>query len=165
MTTNKIFGFLILIFTLTAFSHKFYVSITQIDYNPNKKQLQIATRYFIDDIEKAIANKYQEKIYIDAKTMKEHQKKLLEQYLLSGYLIQINNKKQPLNYLDFEIENDVLIVYFTINQVKKIKKLDIKINTLYEIISTQQHIIHTHIGDKKCSLLLTEDNKYQTCKY
>ena len=76
----------------------------------NKKQLQIATRYFIDDIEKAIANKYQEKIYIDAKTMKEHQKKLLEQYLLSGYLIQINNKKQPLNYLDFEIENDVLIL-------------------------------------------------------
>lgn len=162
---SKIFFYSLIIVVLSSFSHKFYVSITQIDYNKPKKQLQIATRYFIDDVEKAIEHKYQEKIYIDPKTNTENQKKMIEQYILSNYFLSINQKKQTLNYLDFEIENDILIVYLTVNDVKNIKTLDIKINTLFETIATQQHIVHTHILDKKCSVLLTEDKRNQQCKY
>ena len=160
------FLFLIIGFTIFySFTHKFYVSITQVDYNRSKKQIEISTRYFIDDIEKALDNKCKEKIYIDSNTMTESQKKLLEQYLISNYQIKVNNKNNNLKYLGFEIENDILITYFTISNLKKIKSLEIKINSLYEIINTQQHIVHTKIYEKTCSLLLTEDNKNQTCNY
>lgn len=165
---KKTLKFLFLIIVVTvfySFTHKFYVSITQMDYNRGKKQIEISTRYFIDDIEKALDNKYKEKIYIDTKTMTEIQKKLLEQYLITNYQVKINGKNNNLKYLGFEIENDILITYFTIPNLKKIKSIDIKINSLFEIISTQQHIIHAKIHEKTCSLLLTEDNKNQTCNY
>lgn len=162
---NKFIVYVLIIITLSSFTHKFYVSITQIDYNAKKKQIQISTRFFIDDVEKALENKYQEKIYIDTKTTTEAQKQLLENYIKNNYTLFVNGKNQTINYLGFEIENDILIVYLTVNNIKKIKKLDIKINTLFEILNSQQHIVHTHILDKKCSLLLTEDNKSQECKY
>ncbi|MFY7810685.1 MAG: DUF6702 family protein [Flavobacterium sp.] len=162
---NKLMIYGLIIITLSSLTHKFYVSISQIDYNVKKKQVQITTRYFIDDIENALANKYKEKIYIDPQTITETEKKRIENYIISNYFIAINQKNQAVNYLGYEIENDILIVYLTINNVKKINTLNIKINTLFEILSTQQHIIHTHILEKKCSLLLTEDSKLQECKY
>ena len=167
MIKNKIkfLSYIVFFVFLCSFSHKFYVSITQIEYNASKKQIQIATRYFIDDVEKAIFTKFQEKIYIDTKTMTEIQKKMVEEYIIANYLIKINSKNQTINYLGFEIENDIIIMYLTINNVKKINTLDVKINTLFETIETQQHIVHTEINDKKCSLLLTEDNRLQSCKY
>ena len=44
-----------LIILLSSFAwHKFYVSVTQIDFVPNKKRVEITSRIFIDDLEKAI---------------------------------------------------------------------------------------------------------------
>ena len=42
-------------------AHKFYVSVTQIDYVPNKKRIEITSRIFIDDFEKALTKKYKKK--------------------------------------------------------------------------------------------------------
>jgi hypothetical protein len=162
---SKIWIYILIIIVLCSFTHKFYVSITQIDYKLEKNQIQIATRFFIDDVEKALQNKYKEKIYIDAKTTSDFKKQQLENYIKNSYIVDINGKNQTLNYLGFEIENEILIVYLTINNIKKIKTIDIKINALFEVLNSQQHIVHTHILDKKCSLLLTEDNKSQQCKY
>ena len=162
---NKFWIYVLIIIVLTSFTHRFYVSITQIDYNLKKKQIQISTRFFIDDVEKALENKYNEKIYIDTKTITDAQIQLLKNYMINNYNLIINGKNQTINYLGFEIENDILIVYLTVNNIKKINTFNIKINALFEILSNQQHIVHTHILDKKCSLLLTEDNKSQECKF
>ena len=46
---------IILVVLLSSFAwHKFYVSVTQIDYVPNKKRIEITHRIFIDDLEKAL---------------------------------------------------------------------------------------------------------------
>ena len=58
---NKLIIYVLIIITLSSYTHKFYVSISQIDFNIKKKQIQITTRYFIDDIENALENKYKEK--------------------------------------------------------------------------------------------------------
>ena len=43
---------------LSSFSaHKFYVSVTQIDYVPSKKRVEITSRIFIDDLEKGLTKK------------------------------------------------------------------------------------------------------------
>ena len=48
---------------LSSFSaHKFYVSVTQIDYVPSKKRVEITSRIFIDDLEKGLTKKYNKKV-------------------------------------------------------------------------------------------------------
>ena len=47
------FGSLILIFT--GFSHKFYVSLVQVQFNPENKALEITMKIFTDDLEYAIS--------------------------------------------------------------------------------------------------------------
>ncbi len=52
--------FLLLGIALSASGlHKFYVSINQINYVAPKKELQITSRFFIDDITKALEKKTQ----------------------------------------------------------------------------------------------------------
>ena len=42
---------LFLVVLLSSFAwHKFYVSVTQIDFVPNKKRVEITSRIFIDDL-------------------------------------------------------------------------------------------------------------------
>ena len=51
------FGMLFL--TLTSFSvHKFYVSLYQVNYAPEKKMIQITARLFVDDVNNSIGKKY-----------------------------------------------------------------------------------------------------------
>ena len=38
--------------------HKFYTAIYQIEFAPKKKMIQITTRIFIDDLNKALEKKY-----------------------------------------------------------------------------------------------------------
>ncbi len=46
---------LFILLTITAFSaHRFYVSIYQIDYKPAKRELQIISRIFLDDLVEAV---------------------------------------------------------------------------------------------------------------
>ena len=50
MKKSLLLGFAILF--LSSFAvHKFYVSVTQVDYVPSKKRIEITSRIFIDDFE------------------------------------------------------------------------------------------------------------------
>ena len=63
---KKLFRFFIPIILLTLLSafawHKFYVSVSQIDYVPKKKRIEITSRIFIDDLEKALTKKHKRKL-------------------------------------------------------------------------------------------------------
>lgn len=52
--------FLLLLFTgLTSASlHKFYVSVNQLDYVPEKKAIEITSRLFIDDMDLALEKRF-----------------------------------------------------------------------------------------------------------
>ena len=43
--------------------HKFYVSVTQINFVPEKKVIQITARFFIDDLNNALEKKYKKTYY------------------------------------------------------------------------------------------------------
>ena len=57
MKRIKIF-ILIVILPLMAFTgfHKYYISVTEVDYIQQKQSVQITTRIFIDDFEKVEYN-------------------------------------------------------------------------------------------------------------
>ena len=53
---------LVLVFLISSFAiHKFYMAIYQINYASEKKMLQVTSRFFVEDLDKALEKKYSKK--------------------------------------------------------------------------------------------------------
>lgn len=165
---NKCFLLFLTLFSLaiTSFEmHKFYVSVTQINFAQDKKTIQITSRIFIDDLNNTLEKKHKKKFYIGSTKETEEEIQLLKNYINNNFSIKINGKSKPTVYLDKEIEDDVIIVYHVVRDISKINTLQIKNTLLFDFLPEQQHIIHTQISGKKLSTLLTFENQEELLKY
>ena len=141
---------------LSSFSaHKFYVSVTQIDYVSSKKKGEITSRIFIDDLEKALTKKYNKKVNLTSTKELPEAEELIKSYLKEKIKVSINKKPQNIEFLAREVEGDVLILYTKIAISKKINTFEIYNSLLTEVYADQQNIVHTNINSNKKSILLT----------
>lgn len=152
---------------LMSFSvlHKFYVSVTQIDYNQKKERVEISSRIFIDDLEHVLEKKYKQKMYLATTKENPKAKEFVNQYVTEKLAVIINKKEQKLVFLGSEYEDDVLICYLKVDYSKKITNFDIYNNLLTEAFSEQQNIVHTNINNAKKSFLLTLSDKTAHIEY
>ena len=146
-------------------AHKFYVSIYQIDYAPEKKMLQITSRIFIDDLNEALFRKYKQKTQLGEQAETPADIALMKKYLAENFSIKLNGQPKSINYLSLEFENNVIICYFNVKDATKVKTLEIRNTTLFELFPEQQNIINTNVSGNKKSLLLTNDNPAGLLKY
>ncbi len=151
--------FLLIAIVLSSFAlHKFYVGMFQMKYVPQKKELQITTRLFIDDINLALEKKYGKKTFIGENKESKDDEQLLQKYITEKFKLKINGQAKNYIFLSKEFENNVVICYFKLKEQGKISTLSIENSVLMEVYPEQQNIIQfDNNGDKK-SLLLTEDN-------
>jgi hypothetical protein len=149
----------LLLVLLTSFSmHKFYVSIFQIEFAPEKKRIEITTRIFTDDLNKALKIKFAKESHIGESAETPEDIALMNQYLMKCFTIKVNGVAKPFIYVNKELENNVVIGYYKINDVAKITSLEIQNTALTDVFSDQQNIIQTTFNGKKQSLLLTNEN-------
>ena len=158
MKKNTFYTLIAIIFlTLSSFAiHKFYVSIYQINYASEKKMLQITSRLFVDDVNAVLYKKYGKKTYLGEKNESQEDVNLMKKYILDNFSLKVNGQLKPINYLSKEMEGNVIICYYNIKDISKIKSLEVKNSALIELNSEQQNIIQSTIYGEKQSLLLTE---------
>ncbi|MEN9488690.1 MAG: hypothetical protein RL494_955 [Bacteroidota bacterium] len=145
--------------SLSSFAiHKFYVSIYQINYVSEKKMLQITSRIFIDDLNDVLKLKYGQKTHIGEATETVEDLALMKKYIADHFSIKINGQQKGIHYLSKELEGNVVICYYNVKEIAKIKTFEIQNTTLFDLNSEQQNIIQTTIYGKKESLVLTVDN-------
>jgi hypothetical protein len=141
---------------LTAFSyHRFYTAIFQINFVPQKKMIQITTRIFMDDFNDALKNQYHKTTFLGTDKETEADVDLMKKYLAEKFRLTINGKFQPMNYLSKEIEDNVLVCYFKMNEVTKINSLTVENSILTEVHPEQQNIIQFNNNGTKSSLLFS----------
>lgn len=158
MKKIRLLFLLMLLMTLSSMAlHKFYVSVNQIDFVPKKKALEITSRIFIDDIDLALEKKFGKKLYLGTSKESSESLDFLKKYFKEKFFIKVNGQQKEIILLGKEVEDNVLICYFTVKEVDKITSIEIKDTVLMEIYD-QQHIFHTTILGTKKSLLLTSGN-------
>jgi hypothetical protein len=157
MARNFKYPFFILIFImLTALSyHRFYSAIFQINFVPQKKMVQITTRIFVDDFNDALKNQYHKTTFLGTDKETEADVDLMKKYLTEKFRLTINGKFQSMNYLSKEIEDNVLVCYYKINDVSKINSLTVENSILIEVHPEQQNIIQFNNNGNKSSLLFS----------
>lgn len=153
----KIKGIILLLFvSLSSFMslHKYYVSVTDIEYVKADKSVQIISRLFIDDFEGALKERYDDSLKLDDKKASFY----IEKYFSKKLEISIDDSKMPLNFIGSELEDDMIHCYFEIDDVSEFKKIKVKNALLFDRCNNQQNITHLTIDSKKKSFLLIKDN-------
>ena len=135
--------------------HRFYTAIFQINYVPQKKMVQITSRIFIDDFNDALKNQYHKTTFLGTDKETQDDINLMKKYLSEKLKLTVNGKFENMNYLSNEREDKVLICYFKINNITKLKSLEIENSILTEVHSEQQNIIQFSNNGTKSSLLLS----------
>lgn len=136
--------------------HPFHISMTEIKYNAGKKSLEISEKIFWDDLEVELNDYSKTKINFLKPTNKEELNKLVGRYILEHTDIYINGKKIALNYLGYEIEEDVAWIYIEAVNVVAPNTAEIKNSILFKNFPGQQNIINFYRDKNPKSLRLIE---------
>ncbi len=155
-------GFLILLLPLLAFSaeHKFYLSVTNINYAEKDDALQITSRVFIDDLEALLKERYDISGNLGTDTESRLADEYLEKYLRAKFTLEINGEIKPFDFLGRKYDADVIIFYLEIPKVdlSSITSIQIKNEVLTDLYDEQQNIVHFKINGKKKSFVLVKSD-------
>ena len=160
MKTLK-FAFILFVLPLIAFTtvHKYYVSVTKIEYVKEKESVQIISRIFIDDFEKLLRERYDENITLNVKDELSTIDLYIKRYLTEKLKIDINGQVSSFKYLGKEYEDDIVFCYLEIEKITNIKSFQISNRILLDMFEEQENIVRIHINDKRKSFLLNSGNE------
>lgn len=148
----------LLLFVLSGFGvHKFYIAIYQVNFVPEKKRIEITTRIFVDDLNAALEKRFHRSSHLGNSGETTDDVARMNQYLMEHFSIKVNGVPKTIVFVSKEMESNVLVGYYKINDVFAVKTLAVENSSLMEVYPEQQNIIQTNFNGKKQSLLLTAD--------
>ena len=154
-------AFLVVLFPLmtgATSSHKFYVSITKIEYVAESESLQIITQLFIEDVEQVLQQRYNPNISLGTPKETEADGAFLKQYILQKLKIEVNGTPLTLNYLGKEYDTDLVKSYLEVTGVSGVKDIQVENKMLMDLFEDQQNIIHYKSNKTRKSMILDRDN-------
>lgn len=155
----RVFFILFSFLALTSFVavHKFYISVTQIEYIKEKQTLQIISRVFIDDIESVINERYGTSFRLDPTKEQPEIRSYIAKYVKQKLSINVNQQEKPINFLGMEYENDLLLCYMEVVEVPDLIAIQIENTLLMDMFDNQQNIVHVKVNDDRKSIVLQHD--------
>ena len=157
-------GLLLVLLPLFAFvgAHKFYISVTNVDYSQKDEAVQIITRVFVDDMNAVLKERYgiRAKLGTDKETTTDVA--YLKKYLKTKFVVEINGKKVDYTFIGKKYDTDMLICYLEVPNValETLKQIAIENEVLTDIYDDQQNVVHFKInGTKKSFVLVKSDIK------
>ena len=147
----------VILSSFTAY-HKFYVSVTQVEYVKEKQSLQFISRIFIDDFENLLQQRFDETIVLNNGKETDQTQFYIEKYLKSKIKITINGEEKHIQYIGKEYENDIMYCYYEIENIPEINSIKVSNEVLFDLFDDQQNIMRLKIHDKhKTFVLIAED--------
>lgn len=146
---------------LTAFSlHPYYMSVTEIEYKPAEKEVQVACKIFTDDLEDALKKEFARKVDVVNPAQKKENEQLLQRYLQKHLKLQLDNKAVALEFFGFEEEGEAVWIYLLAKNTAAFKSALVFNDVLYSYRNEQINIIHfKNKGERKSYRLNYPDNQ------
>jgi len=151
--------FVAAIFFLVSFKHPFYLSVTDLKYNPKDKAIQGSVKIFVNDLEGAL-KKINNKT-IDLVNIKDSSqtKIMLKNYLSSRLILKVNGKVKIFELVGFEREEEAIWLYLEFKKCDVPKKVEVLNSILFESIAEQTNIVQVEVNNTKKSFKATNPDK------
>jgi len=162
-----VFILTVLLIPLSSFTvlHKFYVSVTQIEYSEEQQSLQIISRIFIDDIEEVLRKRYDDAIVLVSEKDEIKINEYLDRYLRQKLKIVVNGREVAFSFIGKEYDNDLVLCYLEVTGISSLETITVSNLALMDFFDEQQNIIHVKKGDKRKSLILQKERDKGMLKF
>ncbi|WP_296637197.1 DUF6702 family protein [Polaribacter sp.] len=162
----KINLLLFVVIPLLSFSaHKYYLSLTQINFKSEAKAVQIIINVFMDDIELALNKKYDIDLQLTTKKELKNNDIYFEKYLKNKLNFKVNSKAKNFNYLGKEYDGDLVFFYLEIENINDVNSIEVSNQLLLDYFPEQQNLIKSKVGKKNKSVLLTKNESSTLLKF
>ena len=147
-------------YPVETIEHKFYLSVSKVNYSEEDKALQMVSRVFIDDLELAINQRYGIALALDT----EAEQKALAQQTISRYLsrmlqLRVNNELVESHFIGHTYEADqiLLLVEFKGITFSTTTNMEFQNRLLTDVFDAQQNLVHFTLPSFKKSVVLSRE--------
>lgn len=157
---NGILTVMILLVSSFSTEHKFYLSVSEVNFNKEKATFEIIGRYFIDDVQEVLQMRYENNLSLDPEQLSPKIDFYLERYFSQKFDLRLNGQKVNLNYVGKTFKGDQVIILLQSTTVENTegKSLEIENKVLMELFEEQKNLIHLRMSNLKKSAVLISGN-------
>ncbi len=134
--------------------HPFFISLTEMRFNPESKKMEIAQKIFWDDLEVALGSEFKEKVDFLKPKDKSKLESQIKTYLLKHNQVWVNGKSVTLTYLGYEVDEDAAWFYLESSATEMPKSVEVQSSVLLKDFDGQQNIVHVYSQSKSPRSLL-----------
>ena len=165
MRSKKLFLLLLLI-PLFAFSaHKYYLSLTQIEYNSTSKSVEVIINVFVDDIETALNDIHKKNFELNTKDEITDVDSYFFKYVQNHLKFKIDDTTVNYSFIGKEYDGDVVFFYLEIKDIQGVTKIEVDNTILLEHFPKQQNLVKSKVNKKHKSIMLTKKKPVGILKY
>ena len=148
-------------FALCSFKiHPYHVGSVEFNYNSKSKTFEISGKFFLDDLENALKEKFGKAVHFNDPKYKTEINELLKKYAEDYLKIKSDNKFLKINYVGFEEDSEAVNIYLESETTNPPKKVETAVSFLYNYFDDQMNIIHIIVNGKRQSEKLNYPNRY-----
>lgn len=136
--------------------HKYYVSICEIVYNSDSKQLELSLKVFNDDWQNALEKRLGKPVNLGSPNEYDNVDSLEFSYLQDNIKILVDDREVHLKYLGSEIDGESTWIYMFVESVDEINSIEVQYKILTEVFEEQRNVLQLKVGEKNKSALLTK---------
>ncbi|UII76708.1 hypothetical protein LV716_02665 [Flagellimonas sp. HMM57] len=158
---RKSFLLALVLLPLLSFTlHKFYVSVTNINYSEKNASFQITSRIFIDDLEAVLEERYDINPELATQNEAKVADEYIEKYFRAKFAVALNGEIRAYSFLGKKYDNDVVICYLELTDVdfSTLKSISVQNEILTDMFEEQKNIVHFKWKDQKKSFVLIREN-------
>lgn len=156
----------LLCFALSSASHKFYVSITQVDMDSVSRRLEISARIFSDDLAASVLAVTGQNLLLGSVREHPDADSILFNYFLATVSFKQDGRNLDLKFVGKEIEADVTWLYIeSVQGMQPEKPVVIRNALLQEHFPDQKNLVNLKFGKQTVSQIHskgTPEYSYQT---
>tara|TARA_B110000091_G_C13459633_1_gene327570 strand:+ start:85 stop:582 length:498 start_codon:yes stop_codon:yes gene_type:complete len=165
MKLQKTFLLLLFIPLLSFSAHKYYLSLTQINFIPESKSVQVIINVFMDDIETALNKDYNIDLQLTTEKELKENDVYFEKYLNEKLRFKVNTVAKKFNYIGKEYDGELVYFYLEIEDINAVNQIEISNKILIKHFPKQENLIKSKVGKVNKSVLLNAENYSEILKY
>ncbi|HEV7351022.1 DUF6702 family protein [Telluribacter sp.] len=133
-------------------AHEYHVSVTQMQYNPAQKALEISIRVFTDDLEKALSVENNNQRFVVNNN--DQNGTYIERYLRKSFVLTDSRQQQrPFQYVGKEQEADATWIYLEVPVPENLAGWTLQNNLMMEVFSDQMNMLNLKLPTGKKTIL------------
>jgi hypothetical protein len=141
--------------------HAYHASITELRYNPAKKQLELSVKVFTDDFEKGISQG--QPAHVNLSDAGPRPLALSTAYLQRTLQVStVAGAPLPLQVLGMQAENDGYWFYCKVPLPGPLPAIKLRQAVLLDVFGDEVNIVNIEAGDKKQSALFRAGHEQET---